>query len=70
MASPFVTRNGGRRVDTCCNFNCRQSRDCPARQACELPEDDASKPSFLASRWVWIGGALSLTAWAAIAYFA
>lgn len=50
MHSPFITREGARRVD-CCNFNCRQARDCPARQACELPLDDfdPSKPNVLAS---------------------
>lgn len=38
----LIVREGARRVDTCppCNHNCRQSRDCPAPQACELPEQE------------------------------
>ena len=29
----------------CCDYNCNQGRDCPARQACELPEQPA-KPRY------------------------
>lgn len=51
MASPFITREGARRVDTCCTGNCSQGRKCVAPQACELPSDDldSSKPNVLAS---------------------
>jgi len=25
--------------ETCCNHGCNQGRNCPARQACELPDN-------------------------------
>lgn len=38
----LIVREGARRVDTACNFNCNQGRACPTRQACELPIDDGT----------------------------
>ena len=32
---------------TCCNKNCNQGRNCPARQACELPIDVAEPDNWL-----------------------
>jgi hypothetical protein len=32
----------------CCTANCSQGRKCPARQACELPEPDTTRPQLFA----------------------
>jgi hypothetical protein len=47
MHSPFITTNGGQRVD-CCNYACNQGKTCPTRQACELPEADPTRIDWTA----------------------
>jgi hypothetical protein len=32
---------------SCCNKNCNQGKNCPARQACELPIDMAEPDNWL-----------------------
>jgi len=32
---------------SCCNKNCNQGRNCPARQACEIPIDVVEPDSIL-----------------------
>jgi hypothetical protein len=45
---------------TCCNKNCNQGKNCPSRQACEIPEPDPpNKPNrwpvrvYLFSALIW-----------------
>ena len=64
MHSPFITREGARRVDTCCSHSCNQGRSCVIRQACEMPEDDFPSSNV---NWRAIGkGALALVAFGVI----
>lgn len=48
---------------TCCNKNCNQGRDCPARQACEIPEPD---PPAQPSRWPVMAYLLGALFWALV----
>lgn len=38
--------------EVCCNHGCNQGRNCPARQACEIPE----VTSNLSMVWDWVFG--------------
>lgn len=55
----------------CCNQDCRQGRDCPARQACALPEDGEPRRQLLPEGW-FIGAllALAIVAVALLAHWA
>lgn len=35
---PLGRAHAMRCTDYCCNYGCNQGENCPARQACELPE--------------------------------
>ncbi len=39
------------RTESCCNSQCSQGRACPARQACELPEDAAMRATLVDLLW-------------------
>lgn len=37
----------------CCDYDCNQGRDCPARQSCELPID-MIEPERTTNYWPWV----------------
>jgi len=39
------------RTQSCCNSQCNQGRACPARQACELPEDASMTTALIDMLW-------------------
>ncbi|CAB5144462.1 hypothetical protein UFOVP147_14 [uncultured Caudovirales phage] len=43
----------------CCNHNCNQGRDCPVRQACELPITMDEPPVTFARVIFWVRNALA-----------
>jgi hypothetical protein len=43
---------------TCCNKNCNQGKNCPARQACELPEPEQPPKPIRCPALVYLLGAL------------
>jgi hypothetical protein len=59
-------------LPTCCDFHgkgehgCRQGRECPTPQACELP--DASDPYQILPAWTIFAGVLVMTMLAGFAW--